>query len=102
MSSIIFCSEVRIPSVQKEVERHTRNSSRTKHGKDMAQKAATASNAAASGTQIETKDLYIEILHPEIREACKAMKPQTAHRGRVQAGPVNNGKTLHELKKCTT
>ena len=31
-------------------------------------------------------------------EAHKAMKPQTAHRGRVQAGPANNGKTLHELK----
>ena len=98
MSSIIFCREVRIPSVQKEVERRTRNSSRTKHGKDMAQKAATASNAAASGTQIETKDLHIEIPHAEIREARKAMKPQTARRGRVRAGPVNNGKTLREFK----
>ena len=94
--SICFCREVRLTSVQKEVERHTRNSSRTKHSEEMVQKAATQSGGVASGMQI--KDLHIEIPSAKIMEAHKAMKLQTAHRGRVQAGPTNNGKTLHELK----
>ena len=64
----------------------------------MVEKAAIQSGGVASGTQISTKDLHIEITSAEIMEAHKAMKPQTACRGRVQAGPANNGKTLHELK----
>ena len=98
MYSVYFCRQVRIPSVQEEFKRHTRNSSRTKHGGDMAEKAATQSGGVASGMQIPTKDLHIEITSAEILEAHKAMKPQTACRGRVWVGPANNGKTLHELK----
>ena len=64
----------------------------------MVEKAATQSGGVASGMQIPIKDLHIEITSAEIMEACKAMKPQTAHRGRVRAGPANNGKTLCELK----
>ena len=64
----------------------------------MAEKAATQSSGVATGMQIATKDLQIEITSAEIREAHKAMKLQTACRGRVRPGPANNGKTLHELK----
>ena len=64
----------------------------------MVEKAAKQSGGVASGTQPPTKDLHIEITSAEIMEAHKAMKPQTAHRGRVWAGPANNGKTLCELK----
>ena len=39
----------------------------------MVQKADTQSNGAASGMQIQTKDLHIEIPNTEIREAHKAM-----------------------------
>ena len=66
----------------------------------MAEKAATPSGDAASGMQIQTKDLHIEILSAKIMEAHKAMKPQTACRGRFQAGPANNGKTLWEMKNA--
>ena len=59
----------------------------------MAEKAATQSSGVATGTQIATKDLPIEITSAEIREAFKAMKLQTAHRGMVRPGPANNGKT---------
>ena len=63
----------------------------------MTEKAATQSSGVATGMQIATKDLQIEITSAEIREAHKAMKMQTACRGRVRPGPANNGKTLCEL-----
>ena len=56
------------------------------------------SAGAVAGMEIKNLDVHFEIPMSEINEARKAMRPQTARRGKVQSGPSNNGNTLQDLR----
>ena len=85
--TLLFYREIRLPAMQKAVVRHTRNSSKMTHAVEQAkQTGSTCSDksvGAVAGTEIETLDIHVMMPKSEITEARKAMRPQTAQRGKV-------------------
>ena len=79
--------EIRLPAVQKAVARHTRNSSKKNDAAEQSQQTAAKcsdkSAGAVAGMEIENLDVHVEIPKSEIKEARKAMRFQTAQRGKV-------------------